>query len=123
MIWINSGVQSQMGKVKLFLWLTEPHAMKGYWAVLTSALDGGEWSASQSGCFTSRERAPSTRWIGAWFGPRAILDTVAKRKILKPAGIRSPDHAARIPALYHWANPAPWVNWYEHIRRMEPWIS
>jgi hypothetical protein len=25
---------------------------------LTSALDGGEWSASHPGCFTSRERAP-----------------------------------------------------------------
>jgi hypothetical protein len=24
---------------------------------------------------------PSTRWIGGWVGPRAVLDTVVKRKI------------------------------------------
>jgi len=28
---------------------------------LTSALDGGEWSASRPGRFTPRERAPGTR--------------------------------------------------------------
>jgi len=33
---------------------------------LTSALDGGEWSASRPGCFTPRERAPGTPWIGGW---------------------------------------------------------
>jgi hypothetical protein len=31
---------------------------------LTSALDGGEWSASRPGRFTPRERAPGTHWIG-----------------------------------------------------------
>jgi hypothetical protein len=36
---------------------------------LTSALHGGEWSASRTGCFTPRERAPGTHWIG-WVGPR-----------------------------------------------------
>jgi len=48
---------------------------------LTSALDGGEWSASRPGRFTSRERAPGTHWIGGWVGPRAVLDAVVKRKI------------------------------------------
>jgi hypothetical protein len=33
---------------------------------LTSALDGGEWSASHPGRFTSRERAPGTHWLGGW---------------------------------------------------------
>jgi hypothetical protein len=28
-----------------------------------------------------RERAPRTHWIGGWVGPRAVLDTVVKRKI------------------------------------------
>jgi hypothetical protein len=46
---------------------------------LTSALDGGEWSASRPGRFTPRERAPGTRWIGGWVGPRAVLDAVVKR--------------------------------------------
>jgi hypothetical protein len=38
---------------------------------LTSALDGGEWSASRPGRFTPSERAPRTHWIGGWVGPRA----------------------------------------------------
>jgi hypothetical protein len=48
---------------------------------LTSALDGGEWSASHPGRFTSWERAPGTHWTGGWVGPRAGLDIVEKRKI------------------------------------------
>jgi hypothetical protein len=48
---------------------------------LTSALDGGEWSASRLGRFISRERAPGTHWIGGWVGSRAVLDAVVKRKI------------------------------------------
>jgi hypothetical protein len=30
------------------------------------------------------ERAPDTHWIGDWVGPRAVLDTVVKRKIPNP---------------------------------------
>jgi hypothetical protein len=48
---------------------------------LTSALDGGEWSASLPGRFTRRERAPGTHWTGGWVGPRAVLDAMVKRKI------------------------------------------
>jgi len=58
--------------------------MKTYWglevylhAFLTSALDGGESSVSSPGPFTPRGK--SSR-IGGWVGPRAGLDTVAKRK-------------------------------------------
>jgi hypothetical protein len=51
---------------------------------LTSALDGGEWSASRPARFTPRERAPGTHWIGGWVGPGTVLDTVAKRKIPIP---------------------------------------
>jgi hypothetical protein len=52
--------------------------MKTYWGVevqlrafLTSALDGDEWLASRLGRFNPRERAPGTRWMGGWVGPRA----------------------------------------------------
>jgi hypothetical protein len=52
-------------KVKLSLCLTKHRTMKAYWGwryssphSLTSALDGGEWSASRPGRFTPRERAP-----------------------------------------------------------------
>jgi hypothetical protein len=65
--------------------------MKAHWGVevqlthsLTSALDGGEWSASRPGRFTPRERAPDTHWIGGWVGPRAVLDAVVNRKIPNP---------------------------------------
>jgi hypothetical protein len=78
-------------KVKLSLCLTKYHAMKTYWEwryssthSLTSALDGGEWSASRPGRFTLMERAPITHWIGGWVGSRAILDAVVKRKIPSP---------------------------------------
>jgi hypothetical protein len=43
---------------------------------LTSALDGGEWSASRPGHFIPGERTPGTDWIGGWVGPRAGLDDV-----------------------------------------------
>jgi hypothetical protein len=58
-------------------------------AFLTSALDGGEWSASRPGRFTLRERAAGTDWIGDWVGSRAVLDTVVKRKI--PSSRREPN--------------------------------
>jgi len=38
---------------------------------LTSALDGGECSASRPGRFTPVERAPGTHWLGGWVDPRA----------------------------------------------------
>jgi hypothetical protein len=65
--------------------------MKAHWEwrysssrSLTSALDGGEWSASRPGRCTPRERAPGTHWIGGWVGSRAILDAVVKlNKIYK----------------------------------------
>jgi hypothetical protein len=47
---------------------------------LTSALDGGEWSASRPCRFTTRERAPGTHWIGGWVDPQASLDDMEKRK-------------------------------------------
>jgi hypothetical protein len=42
---------------------------------LTSALAGGQWSASLPGRIT-----PGTHWIGGWVDPRAGLDDVEKRK-------------------------------------------
>jgi hypothetical protein len=51
---------------------------------LTSALDGGEWSASRPGRFTPRERVPGTHWIGGWLGPRAVL---AEKDSQHPPGI------------------------------------
>jgi hypothetical protein len=44
--------------------------------ILTSTLDGGEWSASHSDLFVPGERFFSTHWIGGWAGLRARLDAV-----------------------------------------------
>jgi hypothetical protein len=48
---------------------------------LTSALDGGDWSASRPSRFIPRERAHGIQRIGGWAGPTAVLDAVVKRKI------------------------------------------
>jgi hypothetical protein len=63
-------------------------------ALLTSALDGGEWSASRCGRFTPRERAPYTHWRGGWVVPTDGLDAVVKRKIPPSTGIRTRDRRA-----------------------------
>jgi hypothetical protein len=49
---------------------------------LTSALDGGEWSASRPGRFILWETVPGTHRIGSWVGLRAGLDDVEKREFL-----------------------------------------
>jgi hypothetical protein len=39
----------------------------------TSALDGGEWSASRPGrAFTPGDGTPGTHCTGGWVGPRAV---------------------------------------------------
>jgi hypothetical protein len=58
-----------------------------YWgihALLTSAVDIDEWSASRPGLFTPRERVPGAHWIRGWVGTRAVLDAVVKRRIPSP---------------------------------------
>jgi hypothetical protein len=47
---------------------------------LTSAIVGGEWSASRLGSFTPGERAPGTRLIGDGLSFRAGLNDVKNRK-------------------------------------------
>jgi hypothetical protein len=69
-----------------FNWAPRHEDVLGKWRYrfthsLTSALDGGDWSASRPGRFTPRERASGTHWIRGWVGPRAVLDTVVKREI------------------------------------------
>jgi hypothetical protein len=72
-----------------FNWAPRHEGVLGEWRYsfthsLTSALDGGEWSASRPGRVTTRETAPGTHWIGGWVGPRAVLDAVVKGKIPSP---------------------------------------
>jgi hypothetical protein len=44
----------------------------------TSAIDGGEWSASRPYRVTPWERASGKDWIGGWVSPRTRLDTVER---------------------------------------------
>jgi hypothetical protein len=69
---------------------------------LTSALVGGEWSASRPGRFTPGERAPGTHWLEGWVSPRVGLDDVEKRKFLNLPGLelRPLDRPTRSQSLY-----------------------
>jgi hypothetical protein len=91
--------QVRLWSSKLTLCLIKLHAMKTYeeveqlHAFLTSALAGSEWSASDSGRFTSGERAQGTQWVGRSVGSRAGLDALEQRKLFCPCReeiLRSP---------------------------------
>jgi hypothetical protein len=75
---------------------------------LTSALVGGEWSASRPSRFTPSERAPDTHWIGRWVGPRTSLDAMEERKFLTLPGLELQPlcRPARSQSLYrlHYPN-------------------
>jgi hypothetical protein len=63
---------------------------------LTSALVGGEWSASRPGQFTPGHKARGTHLIRSVVGPRTDLDDVEKRKFLTLPGLE----------LWHLSHPA-----------------
>jgi hypothetical protein len=62
---------------------------KKHWiyVFLTSALLGGEWSASRPCRFTPKERAPVTHWIGGWVGPRAGTSDMSRWQFLTLPGL------------------------------------
>jgi hypothetical protein len=71
----------------------------------TSALDGGEWSASRPGrAFTPGERTPGTHCTGGWVGPRAGLDTEARGKILCLCRESNPDRPVVQPVVRHYTD-------------------
>jgi len=62
--------------------------MHTYWVVevylhtfLTSALDGGKWSASHPCRFTPGVIVPGIHWIGTWVGSKADLEAMVKKEI------------------------------------------
>jgi hypothetical protein len=69
---------------------------------LTSALVGGEWSASRPGRFI-----PGTHCIGDWVGPRACLDHTENRKFSFVPGLelRLLGRPARSYSLYRLSYP------------------
>jgi hypothetical protein len=78
---------------------------------LTSALAGGELSASRPGRFTPEERAPGTHWIGGWVDPVAGLDDVKKKNFLSLPGLelRPLGHPARSQSLYRLRYPGSYT--------------
>jgi hypothetical protein len=74
---------------------------------LTSALAGGEWSASSRGRFNIGERVSGTDWTRGWVGPRAGQDDEEKRKFFTLLGIelRPLDRPASSQSLYRLLYP------------------
>jgi hypothetical protein len=60
----------------------------------TSALDGGEWSASRTGRFTRRKE----------LGLRVVLDAVVKRKIPSPYWESNPRTLILQPVVQHYTD-------------------
>jgi hypothetical protein len=79
---------------------------------LTSALVGGEWSASRPCHFTPGEGASGTHWLGSWVGPRASLDDAEEKKFLTPPGLelRLLSRPARSQSLYRLSYPGSLFN-------------
>jgi hypothetical protein len=74
----------------------------------TSALDGGEWSASRPGRALPRGKDPRYPLYRGWVGPRAGLDTEDRGKTLCPCRGSNPDRPVVQPAVRHytaWAKP------------------
>jgi hypothetical protein len=74
---------------------------------LNSALILGEWSASCPGGFILGKRAPGTRCIGDWLGPKTDLDDVEMRKILPLPGpeLRSLGRPSHSQPIYRLSYP------------------
>jgi hypothetical protein len=93
---------------------------------LTSALVGGEWSASRPGRFTPGKRALGTHWIGR-VGPRAGLDDMEKWKFLPPPRLelRPLGRPACNQSLYRLSYPGSFfrdwefisIDWLTHVIR------
>jgi hypothetical protein len=82
-------------------WRRLGERMYSSYSFSTSALDGGEWSASRPGrAFTPGERTLGAHCTGGWVGLRAGLDTEARGKILCPCRGSNPDHPVRSQTLY-----------------------
>jgi hypothetical protein len=80
--------------------------MEEWWvkfdAFLTSAVGGGEWSASRPGHFISRKRVPTIYWIGGWWEPRAGVEALEKGKSLPfpGTGTQLVDRKLVVQSLY-----------------------
>jgi hypothetical protein len=86
----------------------------------TSALAGGEWSASRPCRFTPGERSPGSHWLGCWVNPRTGLDGVEGRIFLTLPGLELQPlgRLARRQSLYRLSHPgSPFIDmlYYQYI--------
>jgi len=73
---------------------------------LTSALDGGQWSASRHSSFIPWERAPGTHWTGGWVGHKADLTRWRREKrVFAPAENPNPIVQPVAQSLYRLSYP------------------
>jgi hypothetical protein len=86
--------------------------MKMYGAVevylhvfLASEVDGGEWSASRTGRFTTGERAPRYSLDRRLGGPQSRTEHDGEKKIPAPAGNRTPGVQPVAQSLYWLSYP------------------
>jgi hypothetical protein len=83
----------------------------------TSALDGGEWSASHPGRALPLEKGPPVPIVQeAGWAPEPVWTQRLQKKILCPCRGSNPDRPVVQPVVRHytaWATPAPFINWYE----------
>jgi hypothetical protein len=69
------------------------------------------WWASCPCCFTPKERAPGTHWIGAWLVPIAGLDNIEKLKFLTLLGLEPQPLSCPARRLFIY-----------HLRYCESWL-
>jgi hypothetical protein len=77
------------------------------YSFLTSALDGGEWSASRPGRASHPRKGPPvpTHCTGGWVGPRAGPDAGARGKVVCLCRWSNPGRPARSQTLYWLSYP------------------
>jgi hypothetical protein len=85
----------------------------GEWMYRSSALAGGEWSASRPGRYTPGERAPGPHWIGGWVDPRVGPNDTEKWKFFTPPGLelRHLGRPASSQSLYRLRYPGSLIKW------------
>jgi hypothetical protein len=77
--------------------------------LMTSALDGGEWSVSRPGRFTPEERVLDTHYLESLVGPQSRSGRYGEEKDHTPAG------QAVAPRYKDWAIPALLI-WYNLLK-------
>jgi hypothetical protein len=89
----------------------------------TSALDGGEWSASRLGrALAPGKEPPGNHWTRSWVGPRAGLDTEARGKILCLCRALNLDRPVVQPVARHYTDWATrlTLSTKHHLNKQRP---